>query len=91
MQDYDNNLLPKSLNTWFNKIPSHPYGTRFVKRGKLTPVNFKTTRYGINSFRYEGTNILNILKDERIYTNAKSKKEFIAKLKHEIIASYFQP
>ena len=91
MWDYDHNLLPKSLNTWFNKIPSHPYGTRFVKKGKLTPVNFKTTRYGINSFRYEGTNILNILKDEPIYTNSKSKKEFVAKFKHEIIASYFQP
>ena len=38
MWDYDHNLIAKSLNIWFNKIPSHNYETRFVTKGKLTLV-----------------------------------------------------
>ena len=88
MWDYDHNLIPKSLNIWFNKKPTHSYRTRFVKKGKLTPVVYKTTLFGMNSFRYEGTKILNLLKDEALYINSISKKDFISKLKSEIIRSY---
>ena len=88
MWDYDHDQIPKSHNIWFNKSPSHPYRTRFVKKGKLTPVDYKTTLFGVNSFRYEGTKVLNLLKDEAIYINSRSKKYFITKFKNEIIRSY---
>ena len=87
MWDYDHELIPKSLNIWFNK-PSHSYSTRFVKQGKLTPCIYNTTKFGLYSFRYEGTQLLNQLKNEQIYINSNSRKEFINKLKKEIISNY---
>ena len=57
MWDYDNDLIPKTLNNLFNKKPNHSYQTRFVTKGKLNPINFKTTEFGIHSFRYERTKV----------------------------------
>ena len=88
MYDYDHNLIPKSLNIWFNKIPCHNYETRFVAYGKLTPCIVKSTKYGVRSFRFEGTNVLNELKDMEIYTTAKTKMFFLTKLKSELINLY---
>ena len=81
MWDYDHDLIPKTLSSLFNKNPNHSYQTRFVKKGKLNPIAYKTTEFGTHSFRYEGTKVLNLLKDELIYTNSKTKKEFITKFK----------
>ena len=88
MWDYDHNLIPKSLNIWFNKTPSHNYETRFVTKGKLTPCIVKSRKYGVRSFRFEGTNVLNDLKDMAIYTTAKTKTYFMKKFKSELINIY---
>ena len=88
MWDYDHNLIPKSLNIWFNKTPSHNYETRFVTKGKLTPCIVKSRKYGVRSFRFEGTNVLNDLKDMNIYTTAKTKTYFLKKFKSELINIY---
>ena len=88
MWDYDHGEIPKSLNTWFNKKPNHSYFTRFVKQGKLKPCDYKSTKFGIHSFRFEGTNLLNELKNEQVYLNSKSRKVFTTTLKREIIRNY---
>ena len=51
MWDYDHELIPKSLNVWFNKTPCHNYKTRFVTKGKLTPGKFNTQKFGFRSFK----------------------------------------
>ena len=58
MWDYDHDKIPKSLNVWFNKKPKHSYGTRFVTQGKLTPCNYKTTKFGIIHFEMKEQNYL---------------------------------
>ena len=88
MWDYDHNLIPSSLNIWFNKIPCHDYETRFVTKGKLTPCVVKSTKYGLRSFRYQGRNILNELKDMDIYTTAKAKSYFLKNIKAELLNAY---
>ena len=88
MWDFDHDVIPKSLNSWFNKKPNHSYFTRFVKQGKLKPCEYNTTKFGIHSFRYEGTQLLNKLKDEKVYTNSKSRIDLTTKLKSEIIRNY---
>ena len=54
MWDYDHDEIPNSLKSWFKK-PNHSYFTRSVKQGKLKPCDYNTTKFGIHSFRYEGT------------------------------------
>ena len=76
MWDYDHNQIPTALNTFFNKTPNHSYRTRFVSKGKLTPCVYKSVQFGRNSFRCEGTKILNELKDDPLYLNSKSRKYF---------------
>ena len=87
MWDYDHDMIPKSLNTWFKK-PNHSYNTRFVTQKKISPCLFNSTKFGMHSFRNEGTNILNLLKDTKLYTESKTKKSLTIKLKNEIINSY---
>ena len=87
MWDYDHGSIPKSLNSCFKK-PMHSYNTRFVTQNKISPCLFNSTKFGMHSFRNEGTNILNLLKDTKLFTQAKTKKEFNIKLKNEIINSY---
>ena len=84
MWDYDHDEIPNSLKSWFKK-PNHSYFTRSVKQGKLKPCDYNTTKFGIHSFRYEGTQLLNELKYEQIYINSKSRKDFTTKLKNEIL------
>ena len=88
MWDYDHDLIPKSLNIWFNKTSCHKYNTRFVAKGKLTPCAFKRNKFGIRSFKREGTTFLNQLKDLDIYTESKSKISFLGKLKNTLINIY---
>ena len=87
MWDYDHDELPKSLNFWFKK-PNHPYHTRFVKQGKLKPCEHNTTKFGVYSFRYEGTQLLNDIKNEQVYIHSKSRKHFTNKFKREITTNY---
>ena len=87
MWDYDKDTIPKSLNILSN-TPSHSYNTRFAKSEKLYPCGFKTKKFGMFSFRNEGTNLFNQFKDETIYTSSKTKKCFTNKLKIEIIKGY---
>ena len=87
MWDYDKGSIPKSLNSCFKK-PMHSYNTRFVTQNKISPCLYNSTKFGMHSFRNEGTNILNLLKDTKLFTQAKTKKEFNIKLKNEIINSY---
>lgn len=87
MWDYDHDKIPKSLNNWFHKT-NHLYRTRFATRGKLQPCVYSTKKFGIHSFRYEGTHVLNILKDTILYTNSNSKQIFMKKLKVNILTSY---
>ena len=81
MCGYDHDEIPKPLNSWFKK-PNHSYFTRFAKQGKLKPSDYNTTQFGTHSFHYEGTQLLNELKDEQVYTNSKSRKDFTTKLKN---------
>ena len=85
--DYDHKKLPSSLSTWFTKI-SHRYKTRNATKGKLKPCLVKTKKHGMHSFRYEGTQIFNILKDTPLYNNSKTKKCFISNLKKCFIQNY---
>ena len=88
MWDYDHELIPESLNIWFNKIPCHRYETRFVMKGKLTPCIVKSLKFGFRSFKCQGTNILNQLNDLEIYTNSQSRCSFLKKLKNDLIDLY---
>ena len=84
MWDYDHDLIPKSLNIFFNKVPCHKYKTRFVTKGKLSPCNVKSTRFDVRSFKFEGTNVLNQLKDLDI----KTRCSFLKKLRSELLNCY---
>ena len=84
MWDYDHDLIPQSLKVWFNKT-SHKYKTRFVTKGKLSPSDVKTTKFGIRSFKHHGTHILNQLKDLDLYNTSKTKGSFMKKLKIELL------
>ena len=88
MWDYDNDVIPSSLNVWFSKIPRHNYQTRFVTKGKLQPCNIKTKKYGIRSFKYEGTLFLNQLKDLDFYESSVTKRSFLDKLKTSLLDLY---
>ena len=87
MWDYDHETIPETLKTWFNK-PHHSYPTRFAMLGKLTPPVSNSTKFGIYSFRNEGTKLLNELKDTELYLKSRSRKYFITKFKNEIINNY---
>ena len=81
MWEFDHDTIPKSLNTWFDKKSKHSYNTRFVKKGKIKPCKFNTIKFGKHSFRYEGYKLLNLLKDEVVYTESTTKKKLQLKLK----------
>ena len=87
MWDFDHDQLPTSLNKWFSKI-RHCYNTRNASKGKLKPCTIKTKKHGTYSFKNEGTQILNILKDIPTYHQTNNKKSFIKKLKAGFIEMY---
>ena len=87
MWDYDHNKLPKSLNKWFKKT-NHQHLTRFATTGKLQPCTISTKKIGDYSFRNEGTQILNLLKDTPLYNDSISKTAFTKKMKLALLQSY---
>ena len=89
MWEYDHQKIPKSLTTWFE--PKHSYSTRFVNKGKLKITKFNTNKFGKYSFRFEGTKILNLLKDENIYNESSTKKHLQTRLKQEFYKTYTTP
>ena len=49
---------------------------------------FYTTKYGINSFKYQEVKILNDLKKINIYQNNESKSKLLEELKSKLLSNY---
>ena len=56
--------------------------------GKLSITKTNTNRYGLKYFKIHGALTLNDLKDQDIYRNARSKDDFLKKLKNKFIDNY---
>ena len=59
-----------------------------LQRGNLNLAQSKLKKHGTYSFKNEGTQILNILKDIPTYHQTNNKKSFIKKLKAGFIEMY---
>ena len=82
MWDYDHDIIPSSLKDLFKRSNIvHKYGTR----GAFTFTKVNTTKYGINSCKYQGIQILNNLKDLSIYKDAQIKSIFLKTFKLNLI------
>ena len=89
MWDYDHNVLPTSLSSYFKKANLiHNYKTRSATRGKLYHSKVNTVKYGMKSFKHQGVNILNNLKNLDLYNNTYSKSKFLKDLKSNLILKY---
>ena len=89
MWDFDHDILPVSLSSYFSRRnETHTYLTRLATSNKLTINQFNTNKYGRQSFQIQGALLLNELKEQELYTNAKTKQGFLKKFKENIIASY---
>ena len=88
MWDYDNELIPSTLNVRFNKIALHKYKTRFITTGMLSPYVLETEKYGIRFFKYQGTTLLNQKKDLDYYSNSATKYSFIEKLRNDLLDDF---
>ena len=89
MWDLDHNLLPEALSTYFVKRRvEHDHATRIATSDKLTIKSFNTTKYGHKSFQKQGAVLLNDLKDQEMYVNARSKNSFLNQLKESILSTY---
>ena len=78
MWDYDHNTLPSSLKELFiRSYLVHNYNTRGSNKGNLFHDKVNTTKHGINSFKYQGINIINNLKKLTIYQNTHVKSKFL--------------
>ena len=89
MWDYDHDILPISLKMHFKKANLvHNYSTRAASKGNLHYVKVNTTKYGINSFKYQGVKILNDLKNMSIYQNSDKKSVFLKELKSDLLSTY---
>ena len=89
MWDLDHDTLPRSLTTYFSKVrDEHPYQTRLAASNKLAIKKHNTKTYGLNSFQTQGALIFNELMDKELYTNARSKKTFLANLKKSYLITY---
>ena len=64
MWDYDHDTLPESLKAHFKRANLvHNYSTRSASKGSLFDDKVNTTKYGIQSFKYQGIKVLNGLKN----------------------------
>ena len=89
MWDYDHDIIPSSLKDLFKRSNIvHKYGTRGATRGNLYYSKVNNTKYGINSFKYQGIQILNNLQDLRIYKDAQIKSKFLKTFKVNLISEY---
>ena len=90
MWDFDHNDIPNNFKDHFVYAnQTHRYSTRFATAGKLCEnKKFNTERYGLNSFTYMGPKILNSLKDNKLYREAKSKVQFLKNYKKSIVERY---
>ena len=89
MWDYDHNTLPLSLQDYFKRVNLvHNYSTRSSVKGKLYCSKVNTVKHGIKSFKYQGTKILNNLKNLNIYQNTGIKHKFLKDLKLLLLSEY---
>ena len=91
MWEYDHNTLPSSLRDLFKRTNLvHNYSTRGSNKGNLFHEKVNTTKYGINSFKYQGIKIINNLKKLPIYQNTHVKSKFLKQLKTYLLSEYVQ-
>ena len=91
MWDYDHNTLPSSLKELFIRCNLvHNYNTRGSNKGNLFHDKVNTTKRGINSFKYQGINIINNLKKLTIYQNTHVKSKFLKQLKTSLLSEYIK-
>ena len=89
MWDLDHNTLPTSLSSYFTRrSETHSYNTRSTTANKLTIKRYNTDKYGRQSFQVQGAIILNELKEQELYTNARTKKSFLNNFRENILANY---
>ena len=89
MWDLDHNTLPASISSYFTRRRNeHTYNTRMATSDKVTIKHFNTNEYGQNSFQIQGATILNKLKDQELYTNARTKQDFLKKMKESFLNTY---
>ena len=81
MWDFDHDNLPTAFSTLFSKRNNdHDHLTRMVTSDKLTITKTNTSKYGMQSFKILGAKLLNSLKNQDIYNNAKSKIDLLKKI-----------
>ena len=91
MWDYDHDTLPESLKAHFKRANLvQNYSTRRASKGSLFYGKVNTTKYGIQSFKYQGIKVLNGLKNMPIYQNSPSKPIFLKELKSHLLSCYMQ-
>ena len=87
MWDYDHDTLPESLKTHFKRANLvHNCITRSASKGSLFYGKVNTTKYGIQSFKYQGIKVLNGLKNMSILYIA----IFLKELNSHLLSSYMQ-
>ena len=92
MWDLDHDILPRSISSYFTKLRNvHDHSTRLADIDKLCINKTNTKRYGLRSFKIEGAKMLNSLKDQAMYRNARSKSDFLRKLKLFYLEKYCEP
>ena len=67
---------------------AHNYSTRAASTGCLHYNKGNTTKYDINSFKYQGVKILNDPKKINIYQNNASKSKLWKELKSKLLSNY---
>ena len=88
MWDYNHDTLPLSLRVHSKKANLvHNYSTRMAFKGGLHYGKINTSKHGIKSFKYQGVEILNDLKNMSIYQNSTSKPTFIKELKSDLLSA----
>ena len=67
MWDYDHDILSSLKDLFKRSNIVHKHGTRGVTHGNQYHNKVNTAKHGINSFKYQGIQILNKLHDLSIY------------------------
>ena len=89
MWDYDHDTLPRCIKTHFKRANLvDNYNARSAAKGNLYYSKVNTTKHGTKSFKYQGIKILNNLKSMHIYQSATTKRNFLDKMKSDLLSSY---